>query len=465
MKGAFLRFDPRVISSIWQSSYLPHKSNLLYGLAVVSLLAYAALGLSHHRGGSLSQSVMCVLGVTVFLLQGKPLVSSFVVKLFACAVLIQLASWGLSLQAHPQWAESSPKVHRLGVWFLIIPVAYLFGGQTRNIFLVWFVVFVGLALSPWLSGAGWSELEYGFKGRRVDFGIINAQHTSMLFGVAMLAILSLTYRVFKGGGHVVWFRFLIWAGALTVSFMGVAFTQTRGVWFGLVVSFVALLFILIYLFWVREKGETSLKPLGISALALLIVSMIGVVSLKDTINLHRFYSEQQTITDLLQGNKDFNHTNSAGVRVVSWMEAMEKVEERPLLGWGGRGRRMVVEQSEKLSDSFKAITRHLHSTYFDTLVNYGIAGLSLMLVLFGYLYYGSYRAWKNKIMPTDMFIFIGMFFPFWLVINTFESFMYYSSGSFVFSLVGGCALSYIWRDNLCSSAESLNAAKSCDDSI
>ena len=443
-----MRFDSHVLFSAWRSGYPPPKSYVLYFLGVICLLTYAAAGLLFDRVGNISQFAMCVFGVIVFLFQGKPLVNSFVIKLCALAVLFQLISWGLSLQDHPQWAESSPKVSRLGAWFFMVPVAYLLGGETRNIFLIWFLAFVGLALSPWVTGAGWSELERGFRGGRIDFGIINAQHTSMLFGVAVLALLSLTYRVFSGGGHIVWLRLLIWAGALMASFCGVAFSQSRGIWFGLAISVVILVLIMTYLFWVREKGKVSLKPLAISALALLIVFIFGAVSLKDNINLNRLYSGQQTISDILQGNEEFNRFNSAGVRVVSWMEAMERIEERPLFGWGGRGRRMVVEQSEQLTDGFKSVTRHLHSTYFDTLVNYGIAGLSLMFVLFGYLYHGSYRAWKNKIMPTDIFIFIGMFFPFWLVINLFESFMYYSSGTFVFSLVGGGALSYIWRDKL-----------------
>ena len=191
---------------------------------------------------------------------------------------------------------------------------------------------------------------------------------------------------------------------------------------------------------VSGKGKISLALLAVTVISVLVSS----VDFKDLIS-KRFEAEKSSISLILAGRTDFNANGSVGVRVSSWLEAIEWIKERPLVGWGGKGRNLVVKNTEGLSEHSKKIFRHLHNSYMDVSVNYGLLGLMLMLTLFGFILYAAHFSWKQEVLPTDLLVFVYSFMGFWLVINCFESYMFYSSGIFVFGLVGGGVLTLYWK--------------------
>ena len=428
------------IKSLWAENLFLATPLWLSVFAVIFLLFYAFFMMTADAVGSYAQRGVAAIGFIVWLWRGGQLRKSGISWLLLAAILIPLISWGLSCWHHPQWAESSPKVHRLTSWFLCVPVAVLLGGRIKNTFLLWSVAIAGLMFAPWLSGQGLPELMHAAKGLRVDFGLHNAQHAGMLFAVSFLGLVVFAPRVFSISNFR-WAARLVWLLTASITFSGVLVTQTRGIWLGLAS---AVLLVALLSLSGRRKRKISLKFLLISS-ALSCLIIIVVMNPVFSIIENRLAQEKQEISLILQGNfKDLNN-GSIGVRVKTWQEAFLWIKKRPFVGWGGNGRGIVYDNSESLPEEIKQNFRHFHNSYIDALVSYGLFGLSLSLAFFGWFSIRLYRLYVHHAVSYDMCVFYASFLALWFIANLFESYMFYSSGSFVLSLVMGGFLTLIWK--------------------
>ena len=110
---------------------------------------------------------------------------------------------------------------------------------------------------------------------------------------------------------------------------------------------------------------------------------------------------------------------------------------------------MVIQQSSSLPDEIKAQDlSHLHNSFLDALVNFGILGLASVLALWIFMVRAAWRLWREGEIGDDMFIFYMSFLVLWFIINCFESYMQFASGHFVFGLISGGILSLAWRSKL-----------------
>jgi len=356
-----------------------------------------------------------------------------VILLFAGVILTQLISWYLATQSHPDLASSSPKVHQMGVWFKMIPIAIILGGRTDRVLLCWFLALAALLSASFVSGGGISEWLSGLSGKRIDLGINNAQHTAMLGGVLFLSIISATATNLdlSLSKRCLFYIFLIIL--LCIAFILIIITQTRGIWFGLVVS-VPLLVLSTLL--INKKGLSII-------IGGILIAAIALTSFQDIFK-HRVgtlipsLSSVETITHTLKNDI------SSNLRLMAWKESIKWINQKPIIGWGGHVENHIVAATEeRLGQSIPF--GHLHNSYFATLANYGAAGLIILIFLCSYLAYCAHKSWRAKIMPTPIYLFLLSFWPFWIIINIFESFFYYSTGEYILAIVGGITLSYYWK--------------------
>ena len=365
------------------------------------------------------------------------------VKLLLAAALVALLSWGLSRLHHPQWAESSPKVHRLTHWFAFLAVAWLLAGRVRRVLLAWGAGLAGLLVAPWFTGRGGYDWFVGWHGERVDFGLHNAQHATLLFATGLLGLIALAGRCL-GPGPWRLLRGLLWTLATLACAVAVVITQTRGVWLGLAVAVLVMLAAA----GLALRRRLSPGPRRRWLTGALLAGVLGLVlaAACSPIVEQRLADERQAIAQLSRGQLE-GVTGSVAGRVVSWWAALPWIAERPLVGWGGNGRTLVLTHSPGLpgwigEEGF----RHLHNGYLDTLVNYGLAGLAVLAGLLVWLTREALRARRAGALPADFLLFYMAFLGFWLVVNLFESFLYFSSGDWVFTLVaGGVATFMPWR--------------------
>ncbi len=412
----------------------------LSGVGQALLLIFICCRLISDKPADYAGQLLSLLAVVALVTWQHPLRRGMLVPLFFAALVTQLATWGLSHALAPDLAESSPKLERLAAWFFLIPAALFMGSGERRVVAWWSIVLLALLLTPWLSGQGWGEIARGLAGERVDFGIINAQHPAMLFGLALLGttIFLPRFRRYSRELGVPWLLlpYLLLVLALAT---GVVITQTRGVWLGLLVTLPGMI-VIFSGYMDTERKQRYLRALQNSRwrmrfLALLLALMIpaffgGIV-------LERLASEGPLAT--LDGRDDTRPLlkENISVRLDTWHESLSWIAARPVFGWGGSGRGAVVDATPELSAEEKQRFGHLHSSYLDTLVNFGFAGLLVLLSLLYWLNSRVILAWRQGGISDDFLWFWLAFLLYWLVLNMFESYMYYQTGNYAFALICG----------------------------
>lgn len=363
--------------------------------------------------------------------------------LLGFAIVVQVLSWYFSPDTYPEFLESYPKLDRMGRWFAFIFIALWLCGSSRNIYVFWSCCLAGFLLAPWITGEGWSEWSEAFSGRRVDFGMRNAQHTALMFGAGLIGLIIFYSRIVSHREHA-GIRFVIWAVPFLMCLAGIIVTQTRGVWLAFLAG---MLVISILAFGIRSSISSHFRTKRIIALFLVFLALVSVLAFilfSDHVT-QRIEKERETITNVLEGGLDGLPVNSIGIRIHSWAVAIDWIAERPWLGWGKRGSAMLLKHSDGLPPGVREFG-HLHNSYLDVLVQYGIFGLAVMLSLFGWLVYITIITWRAKQMSNDMFLFCCGFMAYWLVANMFESFMFYSTGRYLLNiLAAGMLAEYTMR--------------------
>ena len=307
--------------------------------------------------------------------------------------------------------------------------------------------FSGLLLHLALSFDS-SEWLRAWQGGRVDFSFQNAQHTGVVFATCALAFSVFTPR------FITWIKdkppaikplyLLCWAAALVFCIWVVFVSQTRAVWLGLCISLLLLPGILGIAYILRGRSLLSLhKPFLTGVAGLVILGAMSVHFGWHNLITERLASEEVTWESLRQAAAhEEQDLSSIEVRVASWSAAVGWIMERPFMGWGGRGSRPLIDHSDLFSEKFKNNFNHLHNSYLQVLVEIGFIGALFIVILMVLLGRASIRAYQSRRLPLDAFLFSWLFFFFWLVVNAFESYIIYPSGTYLVTIVTGFFYSF-----------------------
>ncbi|WP_239452636.1 O-antigen ligase family protein [Halomonas sp. S2151] len=356
---------------------------------------------------------------------------------------MQLTSWVLGYFHHPEWLPDNPEIDRLGKWFLFVGVAFWIGGARKNVEVLLILALLGFLAACFLFEGALSEWLHGIHGQRIDLGIRNSQHTSMFFGVAAIGLLCFSRRCFLSG-KAGWIFGPAWAITFFICLLGVLITQTRAVWLALVVVFlIAVTVFVVYI--IKGKTSRGLKRQGIFAIICILVAAgaVGFV-FKDTLG-SRLGAENAVMANAWQGKWEEVPYSSIGNRLHTWRAGLEWFAERPIVGWGGGARGLVIDHTEWLPQSVKDRYGHLHNTLLDFVVSYGLLGLSVIVVLVVWIGLGSLKAWRAGVMPTEVFAFGWAFFVYYFIVSLFESYSFFWTGSYIQNVVMGVVVTFIWR--------------------
>lgn len=370
------------------------------------------------------------------------------------------------------------------VWHrLTLPESFPRTGSARRHLSVLYFVVIAYAISrsriltPWrlLATAFCGLLFYlmlsfdsvewrrAFQGVRVDFGIYNAQHTGVVFATCAIAFSVFTGRFYKWTKKLPFYMaaacLVVWSSALVFSFWGVFVAQTRGVWLGLAVMLSTLPFFISLAYIINKHALSSLrKPLLGGFTVMFILGALAFGFGAPEVVSNRVAAEKVSWDSLrLAATHEKANLSSIEVRVASWSAATEWIMERPLLGWGGRGPKPLIRQSEYFSDAFKERFGHLHNSYLEILVEVGVIGAGFIVALIFLLGRSSIRSYRQGIMPTDVFVFSWLFFVFWVVVNMFESYIAYPSGTCLVAIVAALFYCFcIKGEDVCEGYECLH---------
>lgn len=293
-----------------------------------------------------------------------------------------------------------------------------------------------------------AEWERAWNGYRVDFGIENAQHTGIVFATSFIAFTVFTMRFLNWSKKFPLFVFIgsliSWFSALLLCFWIVFVSQTRAVWLGLFVS-ALIIFLFISVIYIKRNYSTInwYKYSAVLTGIILTSILLGYSFNTQELIIKRLTSEKVSLESLhLAASHEKKQMTSFEGRVASWAAAPEWIMEKPFMGWGRRGAKNLIQQSDNFNEKFKNRYGHLHSSYLEVLVDLGLIGSGFIITiifLFGHSINKNYKKGKT---PTDVFIFSWAFFLFWLIVNIFESYIIFSSGYYLIAIVAAFSYSF-----------------------
>jgi O-antigen ligase len=417
------------------------------------VLMYGLIKLPLFQSSKHLDTVLLMAGLTCILVYGTQRVrQTLPVWCIGAAVVAALATWAAGQISHPELIKSTPKIEHLATHFLFVVFAFWLMGSVQKTIFFWALAIVSVVIAPWWLGGGWDELAQGWAGVRINLGIHNSQHTSVVMGSALIAWLVFAKRMVIGTTYVGW-RAVAWLIVFSILAFGFLASQTRAAYMGMGLVLAVVVIGLLY----RGMRARQRMRYGALVAAILIVASFVLVSGQDKLK-ERFAESAPAVNKLLEGDWDAIPSTSLGIRLHSWRAGMEWIAEQPFLGLGRNGGEIVMRNTDWLQVHTGGRFGHMHNSAVEFLVRYGAFGLSIYLILMVWTTKEAHKAWKSGVMPTDFYVFFWLFFVFYMFVNMFESFMFYTTGILPFTVVMSGLLGFIWRHQV-TSQQSISSPK------
>ena len=181
-----------------------------------------------------------------------------------------------------------------------------------------------------------------------------------------------------------------------VAFVTLIVTQTRGAFFAFMVGIVVLLILSRRYLLVTVGGLTSV---------MIVIPLLFLTSLGTRVQ--EFFLRGETVEG----------ASGMSGRVETWQASIDKIAQRPWSGYGGfaGGKFVILSRNSVGSDTL--------SSYFDSLLNLGVLGLVILLLVLiwvGVLLYRSIR--DSRLLESENYLALEMFVVFTVVaIRSLES--------------------------------------------
>ena len=306
--------------------------------------------------------------------------------------------------------ERSDGIIQFSHWVLfLLMLASVF--RTPNEWRVFLWVFVGVAFS--VAAYAWSLNEPRLAG------FFNNPSYLAAFMLASIGMTG-TLWVYTKREHRKWIGWIL--APLILFFLAtLVFTQTRGVYLGLIAGFfLATLLSLIYLR--REKKKLVFGAVGISLLMLL--SLGGIFVFKES----NFVTGNQ-ILNRVADTADLTNLAAARERYLGWIIAWESFKDKPIFGWGPENYDAAFNshynyQAAKDEPWFDSS----HNQLMDVLAEGGVVGFSLYLFWIGAVFYTARkflkRGARDKLVGAILAgTFLGFLVQGWFLFDTFPMYL------------------------------------------
>ncbi|MFY0666018.1 MAG: O-antigen ligase family protein [Natronospirillum sp.] len=326
-----------------------------------------------------------------------------------------------------------------------LPIAWFLGGNLRTTMYFLALVFLGYMISILINSDILNLISNILIGQRADFGILNAQHQAMYFGISFLGALCFIGLHRLNSNPAI--RGIALATCIliaVISFLGIVATTTRAVWLGIALCTIVTC---LFLMWCIIK-DPKYRKIGASLLSVVVVSSGALTLLFSDRIISRFEAEMGTIGLLFEGDLTAIPPNSTGLRIHSWIIATDWIAERPLTGWGEKIRTHAINSSPGSSDLQMRNIEHFHNSYFEFGIAYGLIGVLALLSIFAWINFKTWQITQQDDENKPVFYFTALGTIFLLFINLFESYWFFWSGAFITSVTYAPAATIILRNHL-----------------
>lgn len=414
----------------WIERYFPcpieRGGPLLVIVGVFSTLLYVYTRIAFKDEiGELPQNIMILTFFISAWGQRKNLRSDLIFRLLIVAFLLPWLLFGINALIDYESAVQYRSMNDLLKLFLFLPLAWWMGGSRAGALRMLTIAFLGLLTAVLLDPNLMQSLKLLWSGHRVDFAIHNAQHGALFFGlVTLFGACSLSQRV-RNGPAVNRINALLVLVSL-VGMTGLIGTQTRAAILGLLAcGLIVLVQGIRHGHFFGRNHVSMAKSLPVVALVAVLLAWPAKEILYE-----RLAIEQTAFGALLERDLESVPFTSVGIRIHSWVQALEWIAKRPITGWGLKARSDVIQLGGRFPDDIKNVGfEHLHNGYLEIVLGFGIVGF----VFLGMLWIVLLRRIKSAA-SRDFYTFALYGSVFFLVMNMFESFFIYWSGEFAMSL-------------------------------
>lgn len=192
---------------------------------------------------------------------------------------------------------------------------------------------------------------------------------------------------------------------LAILLIGIYVSNTRGFWLG-TVGVVVLSFA--YYLWRVRKYRLTIKNVLIAIIPLILVAVIipkTIVAVSPEQNLP---DSAGSIKDRIESIGDFENDESNKVRAIQLSFLVDKIKEKPVLGWGFGGHIYEYPQYMEENGLQMVSSSSFELYYIELMFKTGIVGV---LIFFGYLIYNFIKLmlilFKKGIKERDEQILVG----------------------------------------------------------
>lgn len=420
-------------------SSLQSKKISLFFLICTLIYAYAEIGISSVESFFLNVSVFfAFLGLYKY---GRKVNSHILFRFVTLSIIIQTIPWLLSLYVTPEWADKRLEIDYLTRFMVFIPLAWWVAQYKNGIWYLYLISSLAILLSPWSRGHGLKEILDGLNGARIDLGLHNAQHTSLYFGVVFLGLLSFIKPLYKRNKFYVIPVFSLAAYCLLIIYL----SGSRQSWLALLIT--AFIFSIHFFKKIFESSRNSMRIVSIVGFCGGIILLASLLLSSEKM-VNRVMTEKVALSAIASLDFDNVPYSSFGIRLHSWEAAIAFIKEKPIFGWGGNGHSLVMKHTDWLPQHIRQGFGHLHNTYIEILVDFGVIGLAFYLFMWWYLTKDILFRLKSGEISKEIGYFYFVFLFFWFVMNCFESYLRYSSGVYVLTIVLAGIYGRIWYSKL-----------------
>lgn len=416
----------------------PNDSLETFGIACLLLVVFL---MPWARDGA---RVFEVLLVLVTLLSAREILrhdrDGWIYLVFAAFVGWMLWINQVSERAFPEWDSDRAEDVRDGArMFLFLVYGWWLGGSVRGMRLVACLAIAGVVVAVALDLVGLGLNDTNPKSTN-DFGFRNSQHTAVVFGTLLLAVITLGPRhvwASGPGGAASHGRMLGWLVAIVGLLWMLAQTGNRQILLGLAAGLGTAAVLWVIQARARNRDRQEQQRISVTAWIAALLLVAGLVW-SAVPAWERMEREWTSVSAYMSGTTDQVEWKSVTVRLALWRYAADRISERPVLGHGGASRPHVIAESD-LPQQIKDRFGHFHNSYVDLALAFGVLAPVMLVSILAGLAIRLLRAWACGTVPTDAAAFLVGWLALFSVVNVFESYVYYNTGPMLLGLVGAIA--------------------------
>ena len=329
-------------------------------------------------------------------------------KLVLIAGVYLLCNTLWAMHHHPELASEQPRaaLSWFSLWLFVVTAWWCAGNEYRIRILLG-LAFVSLVASLLLEfdWAQWRAIL--LEGRRSGVGF-TAAAAGLYTATALVGWLLIATPWNRRLQSRVTFSCILmaWMAVLLALLEVIVISQSRTTWLALILVGMLLAGFTVYSRRSTIKAEPRRRVVKLIVLACVIsIGLLGVVFVNGEVILERFFWETRMLEPIpLREWPELTHS-SVGIRLLLDQYGIEKLLERPFLGWGPG---TVVTHQFAIADGFPTLAEQpdLHNSVLALLVRLGLFGGLIYLAGAARLGRGVWKAYRSHAMSQRMFLFL-----------------------------------------------------------